>query len=212
MRAHANQHMLDERERPLHSKQSNIQSNWRFFTITNCWEPKKAEVIHVESSQDTWARVHFVLFFQRWRCGEPFQGQLCFFTVFVSYAIIRYPWAAVGRLPSSSYTNYSFTEKKEIVPLYLIIVGFVSVIWSFKLLILLMISNLMSFTARESVERKEFFCFLKKRWSRMIRVPTSMTQRGWDHSTSWEIKAVMTALLQYRRHAAGVWHRLLFYL
>lgn len=150
-------------------------------------------------------------FFQRWRCGEPFQGQLCFFTVFVSYAIIRYPWAAVGRLPSSSYTNYSSTDKKEIMPPYLIIVGFVSAIWSFKLLIL-MISNLMSFTASESVERKEFFCFLKKRWSRMIRVPTSMTQRGWDHSTSWEIKAVMTALLQYRRHAAGVWHRLLFYL
>jgi hypothetical protein len=215
MRAHANQHMLDERERPLHSKQSNIQSNWRFFTITNCWEPKKAEVIHVESSQDTWARVHFVLFFKGGDVESHFKASfvsLLFLWVTPSSDTHELPLVDFLVVPSSSYTNYSFTEKKEIVPLYLIIVGFVSVIWSFKLLILLMISNLMSFTASESVERKEFFCFSKKRWSRMIRVPTSMTQRGWDHSTSWEIKAVMTALLQYRRHAAGVWHRLLFYL
>ena len=68
-----------------------------FYTITNCWEPKKVEVIHAESSQDTWACVYFVLF----QGGEPSQGQLCFFTVYVSYAIIRYRslwavWVAVG--------------------------------------------------------------------------------------------------------------------
>lgn len=128
-----------------YSKQSKIESSRRFSTITNCWEPKKAEVIHVESSQDAWARVYFVFFFIG---GEPFQGHLCFFTVFVSYAIIRYPWAAVGGLPSS-YTNYS---DKKVVLFFLVVAGFVSVFWSSKMLILIM-----SFTASESVETTIFW-------------------------------------------------------